>query len=343
MSVSAPNSGANPAAASALATIAARRSSIASTPTPVQQLATLGKQLAVEQLLVKRDDLTGLAFGGNKTRKLEFLLAEAAAAGAKMLITAGAIQSNHCRQTAAAAASQGLDCQLVLTGQPSDKEGGNYLLDNLLGAEIIFISDRKDRDRVLQEAFSTAQQQGRQPFLLPYGGSSPTGALAYAHALGELLTQLQHHPDCIVLASSSGGTQAGLVLGARIFGYRGRIVGISIDESSQQLQSKVASLANKASQLLGQDWKFAPQEIEVDDSYCQAGYGVLTTLEQDAMQVFARQEGLLVDPVYTGRAAGGLLDLSRRKEIAGQLLFWHTGGQVALFAERYNVDTITSK
>jgi D-cysteine desulfhydrase family pyridoxal phosphate-dependent enzyme len=286
-------------------------------------------------ILVKRDDQTGLAFGGNKTRKLETLLAEAQANGAKMLITAGAIQSNHCRQTAAAAARLGFRCTLVLSGEPDPAASGNLLLDGLFGSEVVWCA-REEREAVLQSTFDAAWEAGSRPYLIPYGGSSPVGAAAYALAMQEFLDQDQP-VNWIVFASSSGGTQAGLVAGARIASWKGRILGISVDEVAADLQARVAGLAGETADRLGHTQRFDPEEILVNDDYLGGGYAVLGSAEVEAIRLFARQEGLLVDPVYTGRAAAGLIDLVRKGffKPGERVLFWHTGGTPALFAGPY--------
>jgi D-cysteine desulfhydrase family pyridoxal phosphate-dependent enzyme len=306
-------------------------------PTRVEEMPRLSEFLGGPCLLVKRDDQTGLAFGGNKTRKLEFLVAEAQAQGAKMLISAGAIQSNHCRQTAAAAARFGLDCTLVLTGNLPSQPSANLLLDEMFGAEIVYVADRADRDRILQETYDKAVQAGKKPYLVPYGGSSPTGALGYAFAMEELMKQ-DVKTDWIVFATSSGGTHAGLTLGKRVFDYPGKVLGISIDESEAWLKSHVSALASDASELLGERIEFSPDNVMATDAYCQAGYGVLTDAEREAVKLFAKYEGLLLDPVYTGRAAAGMLDLIRKGYFKKEetVLFWHTGGQPALFADKYS-------
>ncbi len=304
-------------------------------PTPIEALPRLAEALGGPKLLVKRDDQTGLAFGGNKTRKLEFLVAEAGQQGADMLVTAGAVQSNHCRQTAAAAARFGYDCTLVLFGDRPGQPSANYLLDEFFGARIVW-TDRQHRDEVLRQTCESAGDQGRKPYLVPYGGSSPTGALGYAFAMQELVDQ-KTGADWVVFPSSSGGTQAGLALGARVFGYQGRVLGISVDEPQAALQQRVAGLAAETSERLGRRMDFAPGEILVNAEYCSAGYGVLTEGERQAIRLFARTEGLLIDPVYTGRAAAGLIDLIRRGffDKRQTVLFWHTGGTPALFADRY--------
>lgn len=315
--------------------ITLNRVQIAHLPTSVEYLEQLTTHLGGPKLLVKRDDQTGLAFGGNKTRKLEFLVAEAQSIGAKTLITAGAVQSNHCRQTAAAAARFGFNCILVLAGEPPEKSSGNYLLDKIFGVDIIW-ADWHNRVEALQSAFKEAEIAGKQPYLVPYGGSNPTGAASYAFAIQELLQQ-NIHPDWIVFPSSSGGTQAGLVAGARIFGYAGKILGISIDEPEDALKVRVADLATKVAGILGYKETFDPGEILVNADYCGAGYGVITGNEIDAVRLFARQQGLLLDPVYTGRAAGGLINLIKEGFFSpgDTVLFWHTGGTPALFADKY--------
>jgi D-cysteine desulfhydrase family pyridoxal phosphate-dependent enzyme len=285
--------------------------------------------------MVKRDDQTGLAFGGNKTRKLEYLLAEAQANGAYTLITAGAVQSNHCRQTAAAAARYGFDCILVLAGEPPETVSANYLLDQLFGAEVVW-GEWENRRQNLQDVFDQAWKDGRRPYLVPYGGSSPTGAAAYAYAMQELMKQ-DVNPDWIVFASSSGGTQAGMVAGQRLFGFQGKVLGISVDEPEDDLKFRVAGLASEVADLLGSAAHFTPGDVFVNADYAGPGYGVLTEREREAVHLFAKFEGLLLDPVYTGRAAAGMIDLIRKGFFKPEesVLFWHTGGTPALFAEKY--------
>jgi L-cysteate sulfo-lyase len=308
---------------------------IAHLPTPVEVLPRLTAELGGPTILVKRDDLTGLAFGGNKTRKLEFLLAEAQANGAHTVLTAGAVQSNHCRQTAAACARLNFACILILSGEQPQAATGNLLLDQLFNAEIIWTSS-EERDQMLQQAFQNAWEAGRRPYLIPYGGSNTTGATAYVYAIHELLTQ-QYQPDWIVFASSSGGTQAGLVAGAKLFGFNGKVLGISVDESEAKLKLGVATLASAVTDLLGEKTNFLAQDILVTDNYRGAGYGVMGAPEIEAIRLFARTEGLILDPVYTGRAAAGMIDLIRLGYFKPDetVLFWHTGGTPAIFIDRY--------
>jgi L-cysteate sulfo-lyase len=316
-------------------------------PTPLHRLSRLSEALHSSfqsttsdlQLLMKRDDQTGLATGGNKTRKLEFLVADALAQGCDTLITTGAIQSNHCRQTAAAAIKAGLRCELVLGGQPPEAASGNYLLDQLFGATFHF-TPRENRLNRLHELAGELHAAGRRPYFITYGGSDPVGACGYASALEELREQaaaLGVKPGVIVVASSSGGTQAGLVAGAWALGWDVRILGISIDETKTHLQEMVAGLASQTAARLGKPHTFAPAEILVSADYLGAGYGMVGDLERHAIRLMAQSEGILLDPVYTGRAFGGLLDLLERKpgsfgHVPGPIVFWHTGGSPALFA-----------
>jgi D-cysteine desulfhydrase family pyridoxal phosphate-dependent enzyme len=312
------------------------RLNFAHLPTPIEELPRLSDALGGPRLLIKRDDQTGLAFGGNKTRKLEFLVAEARDQGAKTLVSGGALQSNHCRQTAAAAARFGFKCILVLTGARPQLPSANVLLDELFGAEIVYVAQRKDRDRVLQETFDRAAKEGMKPYLVPYGGSNPTGALGYAFAMKELVEQ-NLQADWIVFATSSGGTHAGLLLGQHVFGYKGKVLGISVDESEEWLKEHVAELASLTSEKLGKTTEFSPDDVLANANYCSAGYGVLTEPEREAIRLFAKYEGLLLDPVYTGRAAAGMIDLIRKGFFKKDetVLFLHTGGQPALFADEY--------
>jgi len=312
------------------------RLKLAHLPTPVEGLPRLSALLGGPRLFIKRDDLTGLGPGGNKTRKLEYLVADALARGRDTLVSTGAVQSNHCRQVAAAAAKMGLGCVLVLAGEPPAVRQGNLLLDSLSGARIIF-TDPSQRDSCLQQAVDELSAQGQKPYLIPYGGSNALGAQGYAQAMWELQDQ-RCQPNWIVFATSSGGTQAGLVLGAIETGFPGKVLGMSVEKPAQEFCPAVANLVNEAAALKGLDLSITAEDILVNSNYCAAGYGMLQPAEVEAIQLFARQEGILLDPVYTGRAAAGLVDLIRRGFFGPDetVLFWHTGGTPALFAEPYN-------
>jgi D-cysteine desulfhydrase family pyridoxal phosphate-dependent enzyme len=312
---------------------------LAQLPTPVQELPRLSASLGNTKILVKRDDQTGLATGGNKSRKLEFLLADALQKKADVLVTAGALQSNHCRQTAAAANLAGLECELVVNGDENVKPAGNYLLDLLLGARV-HLTTRPQRNAMLQQVADQLIRQGRHPYVIPIGGSTGLGALGYALAMFELQEQLQTaniKVDHILVASSSGGTQAGMALGSRLCGFQGSILGISIDNDKldgRPFQMELANIANDAARLLSCAADFTPNDFNVQYDYLGRGYGVVGDLERLAIRLAAQQEGLLLDPVYTGRAFGAMVDLIRKRVFSSQetLLFWHTGGTAALFA-----------
>ena len=308
------------------------RVQIAHLPTPIDPLPRLSAALKGSQIWIKRDDQTGLAFGGNKTRKLEYLLADARAHGAKVLITRGAVQSNHCRQTAAAAAKSGFECILVLSGSVPSRIEGNLLLDQLLGAEIVWTED-KDPEQMLESTYSQAWEAGRRPYLIPYGGSNATGASAYVAAICELVAQDMKF-DRIVFASSSGGTQAGMIVGVKALELATHISGISVDKPSDDLQPIILNLAHQISELLRLNLDFDADEVDVDDRYLGGGYAVIGEIEREAIELFASTEGILLDPVYTGRAAAGMIDRIRREEfgVEEHILFWHTGGTPALFA-----------
>jgi D-cysteine desulfhydrase len=313
------------------------RKKLAHLPTPIDKLTRLSHSLGGPDLILKRDDQTGLAFGGNKTRKLEYLLGDAISKNADMVLSTGAAQSNHCRQTAAAAAHCGLDCTLVLVGPEPEKPSANYFLDTLLGAKIVW-TEKTTRDETLEQTFTNAKESGSTPYLIPYGGSNALGAYAYYQAYQELLSQYgdERMPDWIVLASSSGGTQAGLDLARQVFGGP-QVLGISVDEPELHLRETVARISRDLAELLSLQIELDSDQINIDANYTAEGYGILNDLDRKAIRIFAEKEGILLDPVYTGRAAGGLLDLiengffdSRQK-----VLFWHTGGTPGLFADRY--------
>jgi D-cysteine desulfhydrase family pyridoxal phosphate-dependent enzyme len=308
-------------------------------PTPLEEMPRLTKALGGPRLFIKRDDETGLATGGNKTRKLEFLLADALEGEADTVITAGAAQSNHCRQTAAAAAKCGLKCILTLTGSDPGSWNGNLLLDDLLGAEVRFVGDVTWTGLldVMADVADEVRARGGRPYVIPVGGSNPVGATGYVAAIEELMAQLKErdlNSDHIVFASSSGGTQSGLVVGARAFGFKGQVLGISVASKAGDLMGVLEQLSNDTAQHLGLDLHFSHDAFELNDDYLGAGYGKPAKPEREAIRLLAQTEGILVDPVYTGRALAGLIDLIRKGTFDKDetVLFWHTGGTVALFA-----------
>ena len=312
---------------------------LAHLPTPLEELKALSRQLAGPDILIKRDDQTGLALGGNKTRKLEFLLGDALAKGADTLITLGAVQSNHCRQSAGAAAKAGLRCELILNGKKPDVANGNLLLNELLGANLHWI-ERPQRAAKLAELDAQLRAQGRQPYLIPVGGSNGVGATGYVVAMQELAEQLRlsgRRVDHILFGTSSGGTQAGITLGARIAGITSQLHGLSIDKNDPEhfeYETEVAQIANDCAAYIGSDVRLTRDDVKVVYGYKGEGYGVVGDLEREAIRLLARSEGIVLDPVYAGRAFGGLVDLIRKGVFkkGETVLFWHTGGAPALFA-----------
>lgn len=312
------------------------RHSLGFFPTPLHPLPNLSQRLGGPQLWVKRDDQTGLATGGNKTRKLEFLVGDALQQNANLLMTVGAPQSNHARQTAAAAAQAGLRSVLVLRGTPQTDRTGNILLDDLIGAEVRWAGDRAPQD-LMNTIAEVMQLKGHRPYTIPLGGSNAIGAVGYVTAMQETLDQakaLNINFDTMVFATSSGGTQAGLVVGARRAGYTGRILGISVDHHAANLIPMLIEIAKATAIRIDLAIDFSADDFEVNDHYLGAGYAVMGDPEREAIRLTAQTEGLLVDPVYTGRAMAGLIDLIRRREFRSDqnVLFWHTGGTPALFA-----------
>jgi D-cysteine desulfhydrase family pyridoxal phosphate-dependent enzyme len=306
-------------------------------PTPVEELTQLREWMGGgPRLLVKRDDTIGFAFGGNKVRKMRLVAADAVAANADTLITCGGIQSNHARVTAAAAAKLGLRCVLVVNGERPERPTANAMLDRLLGADIRYVPTSAERAAMMETVAAEQRSIGRRPYVIPLGASTPLGAAAFVYAVAELLEQIPP-PDAIVHASSSAGTQAGLVAGCALAGVRTRVVGISADNSSADLTAEIRRILTGLRDLIGGESaadRFDDVAIEVDDRFVGGGYGVPTDESRFAIDVLARTEAIFLDPTYTAKAMAGLLAYVRREEFTESqtVLFWHTGGQVGLFA-----------
>ena len=303
---------------------------------PIEELQNLRQALGGgPRLLIKRDDCLPFAFGGNKVRKMQLVAADAIGCGADTLITSGGIQSNHARVTAAAAAKLGLRCILVVNGTAAERPTANALLDQLLGAEVRYVAERQERAPAMEAAAEEARRAGRRPYVIPIGASTPLGAAAFVQAVEEMRDQLPAPPDVIVHASSSGGTQAGLVAGCALADLPTRVVGISADETAVSLEREVRSIMNGLSSVLGvsQD-RFDASEVIVDDRFVGGGYGVPTTESRQAIEILARSEAIFLDPTYTAKAMAGLIARISAGELSHDQtsLFWHTGGQVALFA-----------
>jgi D-cysteine desulfhydrase family pyridoxal phosphate-dependent enzyme len=309
---------------------------LAHLPTPFEPLDRLADRLGGPRLWVKRDDCTGLALGGNKARKLEPLCAEALAAGCDVLVTGGGPQSNHVRMTAAAANRVDLDCHVALAATPPDRATGNLVVDDLLGAHLHFTgpADYYELEAAIAAVAAELAAAGRRPFPIPVGGASVTGVVAYADAADELLDQTRAagiDVDVVVVADGSGGTHAGLLAG---FGDRVAVLGVDVgtrpdlDEVVPQLAAAAAARTGRAT---------PPAHAEVDHHRYGSGYGAITDAAVEAMRLAATVEGLVLDPVYTGKAMAGLVAAVREGRVADDatVVFWHTGGAPALFAARY--------
>lgn len=307
-------------------------------PTPLVKLESLTKLLAGPEIYIKRDDLTGLALGGNKTRKLDYFLGDAVEKGCDVLITVGAQQSNHCRQTAAAAAQYGLQCHLVLGGHQPDEFNGNLLLDKLLGAHLHFCGNLRKGEKI-PEIVDELSAIGKSPYVIPYGGSNSIGTLGFVTAIEELKLQMKAmdlHFSHIIFASSSGGTQAGLIVGKALHHLDTEILGIGIDKDEiegMSLETFVLKLANATALKLNLDMNFHKNDIYLNNNFLGEGYGIVSEAEKEAIDLLARSEGILLDPVYTAKAMAGLIDLIRKQQFykKDKVLFWHTGGTPALF------------
>lgn len=310
---------------------------LAQYPTPVEPLSRLRAALgAGPRLLVKRDDAISFAFGGNKVRKIEILAARALEDDADVLITTGGVQSNHCRVTAGAAARLGMRCVIVANGAPPARATGNALLDQLYGAEVEYVATREERAPAMDAIAARLRAEGRHPVVIPLGASTPLGAAGLARAVGEMVSQLDEPPAYIFHSTSSGGTQAGLVAGCALYGLDTRVIGISADEPADRLQATVSGIVERLGGLLGMDGKklAASREVEVDTRFIGAGYGSPTEASAEAQSLLARTEAIVVDHTYTAKALAGLIGWVRegRFRESDTVLFWHTGGQVAVFA-----------
>jgi len=308
------------------------RAPLLGAPTPIHRLERFEKAIGARNpIFIKRDDAIPFGFGGNKVRKLEFVMAAALDAGADTVITCGGIQSNHGRATAAAAARLGVDCHLVLSGQEPAALTGNARLDDLFGARLHFVANRADRTPAMAALAASLRGNGRKPHVIPLGASTPLGAAGLARGVFEMLDQ-GHRPDVIVHASSSGGTQGGLLAGLTLAAVDARVIGISADESEASLRVMVEDIERGLLTLLGSDAE--PRKAEVRDSFVGEGYGIPTAASREAQTLLARSEAIVVDHTYTAKALAGLIALVRGGALAegGSVLFWHTGGQVGVLA-----------
>lgn len=320
------------------------RLKIAHLPTPLEPLPNLTRLLGGPELWIKRDDCTGLGTGGNKTRKLEFLAAEALAQGADTLITQGAVQTNHGRQTAAIAARLGLRCILLLehrvaTDDPDYLRNGNVLLDRLFGAELRELPGGTDMNAAMEPVAEEVRRAGGRPYTIPGGGSNEVGALGYVGCALELVHQANERGlviDHIVHATGSAGTQAGLVAGLAAMNARIPVLGIGVRAPRDRQEANVHALACRVAEKLGLSGGIDRAAVVANCDYVGEGYGLPTPAMVEAVQLFARHEGILLDPVYTGKAAAGLIDLCRKGFFAkgANVVFLHTGGAAGLHAYR---------
>jgi len=314
---------------------------LAHLPTPLEHLPRLSEHLGGPQIYVKRDDCTGLASGGNKTRKLEFSMAAALEEGADTIITVGAVQSNHVRQTAAAACKLGLKCEVLLehrVAEPSEYYlgSGNVLLDRIFDANLREYPGGTDFDAAMEEVAEEIRAGGGKPYIIPGGASNMIGALGYVNCAVELLGQIEQQGlkvDHIVTPTGSAGTQGGLIVGLKVMESAIPLLGIGVNVPQDEQEEKVYELACETADYIGKPGCVAREDVIANCDYVGDGYGVPTESMNEAVLLLARTEGLLFDPVYSGKGLAGMIDLIRQGSLGnGTIIFLHTGGSAALFA-----------
>ena len=314
---------------------------LAHLPTPLEYLPRLSKHLGGPDIYVKRDDCTGLASGGNKTRKLEFSMAAALEEGADTIVTVGAVQSNHVRQTAAAACKLGLKCEVLLEHRVVDPSepyatSGNVLLDRIFGANLREYPGGTDFDQAMDEVAAEVTANGGKPYIIPGGASNTVGALGYVNCAIELLDQINDQGldiGHIVTATGSAGTQGGLIVGLKAVGSKIPLLGIGVNAAREAQEEKVYQLACETAEFIGKPGCVAREDVVANCDYVGDGYGVPTDSMNEAVLMLARYEGLLFDPVYSGKGLAGMIDLIRNGSLnSGAIVFLHTGGSAALFA-----------
>ncbi|MBD3665380.1 D-cysteine desulfhydrase [Sulfitobacter aestuariivivens] len=325
------------------------RTNLCHQPTPIEAMPRLSTFLGGPSLFIKRDDCTGLAMGGNKTRKLEFLVGEAMRENADMLVTQGAVQSNHVRQTAAAACKVGMKCHVLLERRVPDRdasyeETGNVLLDNLFGASQEFRPAGLDMNAEAEVVTQKLRDEGHRPYFIPGGGSNPTGALGYASCAQEIAdhaAQTGQVFDWLVMGTGSTGTQAGLVAGFHALGHDLPVMGVSVRQPRERQMNAVHALTQKTLEKLGASG-VPLSKILVDDGYVGEGYGIPAKSTLEAIKLLARQEGILLDPVYSAKGMAGLIGMVREGffKPSDKVLFLHTGGASALFAYQAQLATL---
>lgn len=314
---------------------------LAHLPTPLEKLDRLSKELGGPEIWIKRDDCTGLSTGGNKTRKLEFLMAEAQAMGADTVLTQGATQSNHARQTAAFSAKLGMACHILLEDRTGSNDAnynmnGNVLLDHLHGATTSKRAGGKDMAAEMEQLGAKLTAEGRKVYIIPGGGSNATGALGYVNCAFELVSQANDRGmiiDHLVTATGSAGTQAGLITGLQAINAQIPLLGIGVRAPKDKQEESVYNLAVKTAEKLGCPGVVARGDVVADSNYVGSGYGIPREDTLEAIRMFAQLEGLLLDPVYSGKGAAGLIDYCRKGKFkkGERVVFLHTGGSAALF------------
>jgi D-cysteine desulfhydrase family pyridoxal phosphate-dependent enzyme len=308
-------------------------------PTPIEEAPRFRQALGrnAPRVFIKRDDYTGPGFGGNKVRKLEYVLAKAVADGVEVAITSGGLKSNHARVTAAMCARIGLRCVLVLNSAAVTYEGlkpASLAVDELLGAEVVRVASREERATTVESVAESLRGEGKKVAVIPIGASIPLGALGFVRAVEEAKSQLEAidtRIDYVFHSSSSGGTQAGIVAGCQLFDWRGvKVVGVSPDDPSASISAEVGKIIRGVGEALGAQLS---EDVTVLDDYVGAGYGVPSAQGDEAIELLARTEGVILDPVYTAKAMAALIDWVRKGELTenDNVMFWHTGGQLALF------------
>ena len=316
------------------------RVSLAHLPTPLEYLPRLSEHLGGPHIYVKRDDCTGLGMGGNKTRKLEFLVADAIQKNADVIITQGAVQSNHARQTAAAACKVGMECELIFEKRVEDaddayKNSGNVLLDRIFGANIREVAKGSDMNAAMEALADELRAEGKTPYIVPGGGSNPIGALGYIDCALEFMYQANRDGlviDHVVHATGSAGTQAGLVVGLKATSSNIPLLGIGVNAPKDVQEEKVWQLAVETAEYVGAPGCVHREDIVANCDYVGDGYGVPTKAMNDAVVLLARLEGLLFDPVYSGKGLAGMIDLIKKGYFgdAENIVFVHTGGSAGL-------------
>ncbi len=309
---------------------------LCSLPTPISPLKRLSEYLGGANIYIKRDDLTGVAFGGNKNRKLEFLLADAKEKRANVIITEGALQSNHCLQTAASALKTGFECELVLSGEKPETITGNLLLDQILDVKIHRVKESFDRKIRMKQLETELKKQGKLPYIIPTGGSTKVGALGYINCISEIMKQsnnLDISFSHLIHASGSGGTQAGLLIGKKLYSPKITIVGVGVGDPKEELEKEILEIIIQFKKEWDLELNFNNSEIEVLEGYSGEGYGLASDEMIQAVKLVAKLEGIFLDPVYNGKAMVGLIDLIKSEAILNEsnVLFLHSGGGPALF------------